>query len=268
MPEDLTFKPMGAAGYERQMGRWSQRLAAPFLDFVGTADDERVLDVGCGTGNLTFAICNRAKVQKACGIDLSPDFIDRADELNNDPKIEFRVGDASELPYDDASFDRVLSQLVLQFVPDSNNAIAEMRRVARPGAVVAATTWDTRGGFVANRMFYDTAAMVDPEANKRRALNYSRPLSRPGDLSEAWREAGFVDVVDTMLPIRMDFASFEDYWIPLSTGGGPPADYVRSIDPEMQAKVRDAVERAYLDGEADGPRSYVAIAWSVKGKVP
>ncbi len=119
MSDDLTFKPMGAAGYERQMGRWSQRPADPFLDFVGTSDNESVLDVGCGTGNLTFAICDRANVQKACGIDLSPDFIDRAVELNRDPKIEFRVGDACELPYDDASFDRVLSQLVLQFVPDS-----------------------------------------------------------------------------------------------------------------------------------------------------
>ena len=63
MSDDLTFKPMGAAGYDRQMGRWSQRLAEPFLDFVGTSDDESVLDVGCGTGNLTFAICNRANLQ-------------------------------------------------------------------------------------------------------------------------------------------------------------------------------------------------------------
>ncbi len=98
MSDDLTFKPMGAAGYDRQMGRWSQRLAEPFLDFVGTSDDERVLDVGCGTGNLTFAICKRANVQKACGIDLSPDFIDRAVELNNNPKIIFGSGMRANSP--------------------------------------------------------------------------------------------------------------------------------------------------------------------------
>ena len=56
--------------------------------------------------------------------------------------------------------------------------------------------------------------------------------------------------------------------IPVSTGGGPPADYVRSVNPEMQNKIREAVQRAYLDGEADGPRSYAAIAWAVKGCVP
>ncbi len=110
--------------------------------------------------------------------------------------------------------------------------------------------------------------MLDPDANKRRALNYSRPLSRPGDLSNAWREAGFVDVIDTMLLIRMELASFENYWTPLTTGGGPPADYMCSIEPEMQDKIRDAVQRAYLDGESDGPRSYAAIAWAVKGCVP
>lgn len=268
MSNDLIFKASGAVGYERQMGRWSQRLAEPFLDFVGTSDDERVLDVGCGTGNLTFAICNRTKVRNACGIDFSPDFIDRAVELNSDPRIAFRVGDACALPYDDASFDRVLSQLVLQFVPDSDGAIAEMRRVARPGAIVAAATWDTRGSLVGMRQFFDTAAMIDPGADERRARNYSRPLSRPGDLAAAWQKAGFVDLSDTMLPIRMDYESFDDYWTPITTGGGPVDDYCKSLDPEIRDKIRDAVQRAYLDGEPDGPRSYAAIAWAVKGKVP
>ena len=73
---------------------------------------------------------------------------------------------------------------MLHFVPRAKEAIAEMRRVARPGAVVAAAVWDIRGGFVANRMFFDTAAVLDPQANERRANAYTRPMSRPGELAK------------------------------------------------------------------------------------
>ena len=51
-----TFKASTAEGYELVMGRWSRRLAARFLAFTGTLSGERVLDVGCGTGSLTFLL--------------------------------------------------------------------------------------------------------------------------------------------------------------------------------------------------------------------
>jgi ubiquinone/menaquinone biosynthesis C-methylase UbiE len=73
------------------------------------------------------------------------------------------------LPFPDAAFDHSLSMLVLQFIPQPERAAREMRRVTCPGGTVAAATWDTRGGFVAFRMFWDTAAMLDPAANERRA---------------------------------------------------------------------------------------------------
>lgn len=95
--------------------------------------------------------------------------------LDADPRITFEVGDACALGLPNHSFDRVLSLLVLHFVPNTEQAIAEMLRVARPGAVVAAAVWDARGGFVANRIFFDTAAALDPKAAERRARNYTRP---------------------------------------------------------------------------------------------
>ncbi len=58
-------------GYELQMGRWSRRLAEPFLDFVGTANGESVLDVGCGTGRLAFALTEKCQVKHLCGVDVS-----------------------------------------------------------------------------------------------------------------------------------------------------------------------------------------------------
>jgi ubiquinone/menaquinone biosynthesis C-methylase UbiE len=263
-----TFVAGSGDGYERVMGRWSRRLAPLFIDFAGTAAGERVLDVGCGTGHLAFALAERGVASEIRAIDLAAPYVEHARQRNTHRHVTFDVGDACALPYPDAAFDRVLSMLMLHFVPKTHEAIAQMRRVARPGAVVAATVWDARGGYVANRVFWDTAAAVDPDANARRARNYTRPMTRPGELGEAWRRAGFTEVAETSLVIRMEFAAFDDYWGPYVGGDGPGAEYVRTLDEPRIARLKEALRAAYLDGEDDGPRSYAGLAWAVRGVAP
>ena len=133
---------------------------------------------------------------------------------------------------------------------------------------MAATVWDTRGGFVANRLFYDTAAALDPAANERRARNYTRPMTRPGELVAAWHRAGLADIRGATLTIRMEFASFLDYWTPYLGKEGPGADYIATLSPPQLERLQEMVRAAYLDGEADGQRSYAASAWAVAGTVP
>lgn len=268
MTPSSTFAAGSGDGYELLMGRWSRRLVGPFLDFVGAARGESVLDVGCGTGCLAEALAKRFEAEHVRGVDISPAYIEHARRHNRDPRLSFEVGDACALTLTDRSFDRVLSLLMLHFVPRPEVAIAEMRRVARPGAVVGAAVWDARGGFVANRIFFDTAAALDPKANERRARNYTRPMTRPGELARAWRAAGLVDVVETTLSIRMEYASFEDYWAPYVGKDGPQAEYVATLSSAEQTRLCDAVRLAYLDGEPDGPRSYAALAWAVRGVAP
>jgi ubiquinone/menaquinone biosynthesis C-methylase UbiE len=263
-----TFAAADGDGYELNMGRWSRRLAPPFLDFSGTAEGERALDVGCGTGHLAAALAARTRTTVVDAIDIAEAYVAHARERQPHPRIRYAVGDACAIGFPDRAFDRVLAMLVLHFVPRAAQAIAEMRRVARPGAVVAATVWDARGGFVANRMFFDTAAALDPEAAERRAKNYTRPLTRPGELEAAWREAGFANVVATTLSIRMEYASFADYWAPCRGRDGPMAEYVATLSVDRRDRLEAAVEAAYLDGEADGPRSYAALAWAVRGIAP
>jgi len=72
----------------------------------------------------------------------------------------------------------------------------------------------------------------------------------------------------TLLCIRMEFASFADYWAPYLGREGPGAEYVRTLDEGAKARLEAAVRAAYLDGEPDGPRSYAALAHAVKGTVP
>ena len=183
-------------------------------------------------------------------------------------RLDFQVGDACALPFPDASFDHTVSMLALQFVPQADLAVREMRRVTCAGGTVAAATWDTRGGFVALRMIFDVAAMLDQNGRAARAAAYTRPMSRPGDLARVWHDAGLTNVVQDMLTIRMDFASFADFWAPIEGKEGPVAEYVGTLDADARVRLRDMVRLAYLDGEADGPRSYAATAWVVKGRVP
>lgn len=268
MTVSSTFFAADGDGYELQMGRWSRRLAPLFVDFAGTVGAERVLDVGCGTGSLSFCLAQDRRIGNVRGLDFSPVYVDYAQRKNQDDRIEFQVGDACALPFPDASFDHALSMLVLQFIPQADRAVREMRRVTRPGGIVAAATWDVRGGFVAFRMFLDTAAMLFQHGKERRARIYTRPLSRPGELARLFREAGLLDVVQDMRTIRMDHQSFADFWAPCEGKDGPIAEYVGTLNPDEKTQLRDAVQQAYLDGEPDGARSYAATAWVVKGTVP
>ena len=266
--ETSTFVSADGEGYELQMGRWSRRLAPLLIDFAGISSAERVLDVGCGTGNLSFALGRNPAIRGICGLDRSAEYVDFAERSNPDARVHFQVGDACRLPFPDASFDHSLSMLALQFIPQMDIAIGEMRRVTRSGGTLAAATWDTRGGHVAYRMVCDAAAMLDQRGGVWRARSLTRPLSRPGELQRAWIAAGLRNVVQEMRTIRMDFVRFDDFWSPAEGGEGPIAEYVTTLESEAKAKLREAVRLAFLDGEDDGPRSYAATAWVVRGEVP
>jgi SAM-dependent methyltransferase len=250
------------------MGRWSRRLAPLLINFAGVTIAGRILDVGCGTGSLTFTLADRANVGSVTGIDLSSEYIAYALRHRRDLRISFEVGDATALRFNDRSFDHALSLLVLQFIPDPHRAIREMRRVTRSGGTVASATWDTRGGLVVRRMFFDTAAVIDSNAVTRRALACARPMSRKDGLARAWHDAGLADIEVDSLTIRMDYGSFLDFWSSVDGEDGPVAEYIGTLGAETKRTLRRLIEAAYLDGEPDGPRSYAATAWAVKGRVP
>ncbi len=181
-----TFNARDAAVYERSMGRWSRRLAPGFAGFAGIERAARVLDVGCGTGSLLFELADNTAHRHLTGIDASEIYLAAAQAQANaqsaGSRITFQHGDACAMPFAEDSFDAALCQLVLQFVPQPGEAVAEMRRVVRPGGIVAAAVWNSGGGMPHQRMFWDTAAMLDPAADTLRGQTFSRPMTKPDDL--------------------------------------------------------------------------------------
>ena len=148
--------------YDAYMGRYSRLLADVFADAVGVGRGHRALDVGCGPGALTGVLVERLGVEAVFACDPSPPFV--AECAVRHPGVDVRLGQAEALPFDDGRFDVALAQLVLHFVSDPEQAGGEMRRVVRPGGIVAACVWDFAERMEMLRLFWDAALTVDPNA--------------------------------------------------------------------------------------------------------
>ena len=255
-----------AQAYERFMGRWSARLAPSFLDAVLGAEPTdtpgTVLDVGCGTGNLSAEVLARWPGSHVVAIDPSPPFVAVTRERLAPGRAGVLVGSAMQLPQARGSVDAALALLVLNFLPDPAVGAAEMRRVTRPGGVVGAAVWDYGGGMAMLRTFWDAAAAVHPRAGA-----VDEALARPaqeGGLEVLFSGAGLRHVDSGLLEVPMRFSSFADYWTPFLAGIGPAGDFVRGLDDEGRTALRSELLRRL----GDGPIEMTSTARWVAGSVP
>ena len=206
--------------------------------------------------------------RRVVGIDIAEPYVAHARARSKGGSPTFETGDAAELPYDDGSFTGTATQLVLNFVTDPTKAAREMRRVTRSGGTVAAAVWDFRGGLVFQRLFWDTAAGIDPQAGAARDRLFSAPLALPDGLPALFAQAGFAQVERNSITVRMDYADFDDYWQPLCGGQGPFGSYVAGLAGDLRERIREAVQSAFCSGAPDGPRSLTATAWAVRATLP
>src|SRR5438105_10780634 len=151
-----SFRASDADESEHFMGRWSRRLAGPFLDFAGVQAGDRVLDVGCGTGVISAALAERGCT--AVGVDASEPYINGARRDRPHSNVIYELGDARHMTHPDASFDGCVSTLTLDVIPEVDQVVREMRRVTRPGGVVACRVFECGGGFSADDLLPDSRA--------------------------------------------------------------------------------------------------------------
>lgn len=257
-----------AEAYEQMMGRFSRQLAPLFVRFAGVSDGDVVLDVGCGTGALAATIASMTRAAKIFGIDPSAAFIQWARSQITDPRVNIEWGDAQHLPYADASFDRCLALLIVNFIPDAVKAAQEMRRVAKPGGIVATTMWDASPANELQHCFWDAALAIDP--------TLKRPSEKRGTygsaeaLSELWKSAGLDAIEVTELGMPCQFSSFDELWQRYDggSGSGPSGVYVASLAPDRREALKQKLRHNLLRGGADGPFTLEAKAQAVRGVVP
>jgi SAM-dependent methyltransferase len=250
--------------YEAYMGRWSRPAAEAFVAWLALPSEQRWLDVGCGTGALTEAVLAAADPQEVVGLDPSADFIGLAMARIVDPRVRFEIGDARALPMAGGTFDTAVAGFVLNWVPDSEAALAEMARVVRTAGTVGAYVWDYAGEMQLVRTFWQAAAALDPKAG---ALDQARqfPLCQPAPLAALFRQAGMADVVVDAIDIPTRFRDFDDYWRPhLLPGSASVQRYVASLGEAQRAALREKLQ-AELPIAADGSIPLIARAWAVRG---
>jgi SAM-dependent methyltransferase len=248
--------------YERYIGRWSRRVAPPFLDWLALPARRTWVDVGCGTGALCTAILDRCHPRAVTGIEPSQGFLDvAADALRG--RAALRIGSATSIPLDDATADAVVSGLVLNFVTDMPAAMKEMSRVVFPGGTVAAYVWDYAERMELIRRFWDVASSLDPAAAPlHEGVRF--PICHPEALRTAFVDAGLNGVEITALDTVAVFADFEDYWQPFLGGQGPAPAYAMSLDEDRRARLRDAL-RMSIPHDANGTITLDTRAWAVRG---
>ncbi len=255
-----------SAGYERYMGRWSRLLVPGYLAFAGVKNGDRVLDVGTGTGSLASILEATRGSSEIVGVDPSEGFISYAKKNAKSGRLRYEVGDAQALQFRDASFDQTMALLVMNFIPDHDKAIGEMRRVTRPQGVVSACVWDYNAGMEMLRFFWDEVVALDPAMTPKDERNMK--LSREGQLGELWKKAGLVDIREKPVVIEQAYTSFDDYWGPFLKGAGPGGAFVVSLSDERRRQLEARMRKRLLGNREDGAFVLKARAWCVRGEVP
>jgi SAM-dependent methyltransferase len=249
--------------YEPYVGRWSRLVARDFLSWLDAPVGLAWLDVGCGTGALTEAIAANCAPERLAGVDASAGFLGFA-QRRLGPGVGLRQADARDLPFAAAEFDRVVSGLVLNFVPDQARAAAEMARVTCPGGEVALYVWDYAGKMELMRHFWDAAAALDPRASE---LDEGRrfPICRPEPLRRLFEAAGLAGVETRAIDVPTVFRDFDDYWTPFLGGQAPAPGHCMSLSEDTRAELRERLREA-LPARPDGSIHLTARAWAVRGR--
>ncbi len=181
---------------------WAPRI----LDAAGVGIGDRVLDVACGTGVVSRQAARRVGAEgEVVGLDLTEAMIEVAAGI--EPSVDWRVGDAMDLPFEMNSFDVVVCQAGLMFFPDRVRAVGEMHRVLREGGRLALLVWGESAG---QSTFAD---LVERQAGREVADRYRAPWSMrdPEDLRRVVESAGFNDVEVRVETGTARFASLEAF---------------------------------------------------------
>jgi SAM-dependent methyltransferase len=226
----------------RQQAAWSagefNRVALTIMEvaehLVATADPapgSRVLDVACGTGNAALVAARR--FTEVVGLDFAPNLLQtgRRRAAAEGTDITFVEGDAQALPFEDASFDTVLSVFGVQFAPDQERAAAELLRVTSPGGTIALANWVPGGA--AGAMFEVTS-------------QYSPP---PPGIAPPWRWGtaegaaellgGGADVTVTPRSFLQRFLSPEAMIATFRESFGPASLTFEAAGPERETELTD-----------------------------
>ncbi|MGB0576266.1 MAG: class I SAM-dependent methyltransferase [Alphaproteobacteria bacterium] len=251
------------AEYDNFMGRWSRQVASQFLDWIQPGQNLSWLDVGCGAGMLAQTVARNCAPSIVTGADPLEKSITAAKQHPDNKGIRFEVGDAQDLPFEDSTFDAVVSGLMIKFVPNKVKAIGEMKRVARPGSVIALYDWDMDSNMNTTRHFWGAVADIIPERMEDRATNRT-PMTEIDSIAQIFEAASVTKVQQNTISFTTQFRDLEDYWQPITKNSQNVGRFYQTMTEDQRNAVRERLKQT-LPFAKDGSISFESRAVAVKG---
>ena len=249
------------SAYEKMMGVWSQLLGTQFIEWLNPKDGQRWIDIGCGTGAFTAQIAELCSPSKLLGIEPSEAQIEFARKRSITQQATFQIGDATALACESSSFDVATMALVLYFLPDPALGVNEMKRVVKPGGIIATYDWDVPGGGLPHEWLHKEL--------RKRGIEYPLPpnaeVSRMDELEKLWDEAGLRSIECKQFIATRTFTNFKELW-DISMKAPAFLGVFEDLAPEVITDIRSTVENELTESPS-GSVSIHAHANAIKGIV-
>ena len=249
--------------YERLMGRFTRAAGEVFVDWLSAPKGLDWIDVGCGTGAFTQLLLDRCAPKTVSAVDPSVEQITYARTTPAAERVDFQIGAAQSLPFDDATFDAGIMALVITFVPDPNEAVAELRRVTKPSGIVGTYMWD----------IYNKGLPQNPlrEALERMGIEVSflpgHAHSRMDNIVGYFESAGLEVVATRVIEVDVVYANFDEYWSGQTALSNYVVQHIRKM-PATGVEHLKSDLRESLPKDKEGRIAYKARANAVKSRVP
>jgi ubiquinone/menaquinone biosynthesis C-methylase UbiE len=174
--EGIKFSGEDAANYDFYLGPLLfEPSAREFISHLRTKDIQSVLEVSCGTGRLTSHLRNYfPETTKIIASDISADMLTIAKEKMKDSSVEFQIANAQALPFTDESFDLVINQYGLMFLPDKQKGFDEAFRVLKHGGRFIFATWDKSENIPLFHLIFNE--MVIPQFKEEDTSRFQTPF--------------------------------------------------------------------------------------------
>ncbi len=252
MPDSISFSGSIPEVYDSNLG---PLLFDPHAeDLSRRIKNEKivsVLELACGTGRLTQYIRKKVTGAKIFATDINPDMLAVGKKKISDINIEWNAVDMQDIPFEDSSFDLVISQFGLMFVPDKVKAYKEIYRVLKPGGIFLFNTWDNLDN---NKLAFTADAVINSFFQDNPILFYQIPFSyfMEDEIEQELIEGGFEDISFTRINYegRSPSASHAAKGL---VEGNPALISIRDRNPELVDVVRNELEKTLSERFGNNP---------------
>jgi ubiquinone/menaquinone biosynthesis C-methylase UbiE len=259
------------AGHQSRYDAVNEGFNDQVLAAAAIGERDRVLDVGCGNGQLTRLAARRARLGHAAGVDLSAPMLARARTsaaAEGVQNVRFDQADAQVHPFPPGAFDAAVSRFGIMFFADPVAAFANIGRALRPGGRVAFLSLRDLGASDLGSVFAALRAGLPPRPATEAGAPGPEPLSDPDHIRRVLTEAGFAEVTPAPVEAVQVWGRDAEDAAEFLGGWGPVRFDLDRVDADLAVRARADLTAALRPFERDGAVRLRGDAWLITATRP